>query len=282
MSHQVNSIWSAYTYLQYCRKGKVVLSGSDDISNDIIETKTTTDSKPPTTADYNGIHEDFTEKTLIYVSNDNEIVITETNKSEIHIIDLPISNLTITVTHASSEDNNVTKSIPAEHSNNINITIDDRLKNCADKNATDENEIDSNNVIDSDEIIPCETPEKVDNGTALILTPFIEKGQIKEARKACKVNPEVFLGYDSYSGFLTVNKTYNSNTFFWYFPVQHKKVNETPWIIWLQGGPGVSSLIGLFDEIGPFKFNNFGDLKGKNIRVRDFSRYSYAFALVSG
>ncbi|XP_046961869.1 venom serine carboxypeptidase-like [Vanessa cardui] len=117
------------------------------------------------------------------------------------------------------------------------------------------------NVLGSEESIPCEVPVKVDNGTALILTPFIEKGQIEEARNASIVNSDIFLGYQSYSGFLTVNKTYNSNIFFWYFPVEGKPVNETPWIIWLQGGPGASSMTGLFDEIGPFKVNPAGTLK---------------------
>ncbi|XP_053613853.1 vitellogenic carboxypeptidase-like [Plodia interpunctella] len=97
---------------------------------------------------------------------------------------------------------------------------------------------------------------KPDNGVALILTPLIEDGRIDEARNASKVDSEQFLGLESYSGFLTVNETYNSNLFFWYFPVENKTVSETPWIIWLQGGPGASSLTGLFDEIGPLKLEN--------------------------
>lgn len=131
------------------------------------------------------------------------------------------------------------------------------------------------NVITSDESIPCEIPVKEDNGTALILTPFIENGQIDKARDASKVNSTVFFGFDSYSGFITVNKTYNSNIFFWYFPVENKPVNETPWIIWLQGGPGASSLTGLFDEIGPFKLSPFGTLKSKV-----YNKISFSFVIV--
>ncbi|XP_041977441.1 uncharacterized protein LOC121731840 [Aricia agestis] len=111
----------------------------------------------------------------------------------------------------------------------------------------------SENVINSEEIELCKDKVKVDNGTALILTPLIEDGKIEEARSSSRVDPDLFLGFESHTGFLTVNKTYDSNLFFWYFPVQDKPVNETPWIIWLQGGPGASSLVGLFDEIGPFK-----------------------------
>ncbi|GFX54290.1 probable serine carboxypeptidase CPVL [Trichonephila clavipes] len=54
----------------------------------------------------------------------------------------------------------------------------------------------------------------------LILTPYIENGQIEEARSLSKVGrlPRVPSNIPSYSGFITVNKTYNSNMFFWFFP----------------------------------------------------------------
>ncbi|XP_068620967.1 venom serine carboxypeptidase-like [Battus philenor] len=92
-----------------------------------------------------------------------------------------------------------------------------------------------------------------ENLSPLILTPYIENGKIDEARNASLVDPQMFLGVKSYSGYFTVNKTYNSNIFFWYFPVENNPIKKTPWIIWLQGGPGASSMTGLFDEIGPFK-----------------------------
>ncbi|CAH2067363.1 unnamed protein product, partial [Iphiclides podalirius] len=97
--------------------------------------------------------------------------------------------------------------------------------------------------------------------TALILTPLIEEGRICEARNASKVNSKLFLGVESYSGYFTVNKMYNSNIFFWYFPVENKPVNTTPWIVWLQGGPGASSMTGLFEEIGPFVIDSAFALK---------------------
>ncbi|XP_026487666.2 venom serine carboxypeptidase-like [Vanessa tameamea] len=92
-----------------------------------------------------------------------------------------------------------------------------------------------------------------DAGDPVLLTPLIEEKKIEEARRAAYVDPENLLpGMDSYAGYLTVNKEYNANLWFWYFPVADKSVEETPWIIWLQGGPGASSLYGLFTEIGPF------------------------------
>lgn len=51
----------------------------------------------------------------------------------------------------------------------------------------------------------------------------------------------------SFSGYLTNNETSNSHLFFWYF--------YRPVVLWLQGGPGGSSLDGLSYEIGPFLIN---------------------------
>lgn len=55
----------------------------------------------------------------------------------------------------------------------------------------------------------------------------------------------------SFSGYLTVNHTYNNNLFFWFFPAQNKP-SAAPIIVWLQGGPGWPSMYGLFKENGPF------------------------------
>lgn len=56
---------------------------------------------------------------------------------------------------------------------------------------------------------------------------------------------------ESYSGFITVNRTSNSNLFFWYFPAENGNTSA-PFILWLQGGPGSSSMYGLLKENGPF------------------------------
>lgn len=64
----------------------------------------------------------------------------------------------------------------------------------------------------------------------------------------------------SYSGYFTVNATYGSNMFFWYFPAQNKDPNA-PLIMFLQGGPGASSMFGLFSEMGPYRVS----ADGKNL-----------------
>lgn len=90
----------------------------------------------------------------------------------------------------------------------------------------------------------------------LILTQYIESQQILKGRELAYVNYGDLLskGIDSYSGYFTVNKTYNSNLFFWYFPARNNAANA-PVVVWLQGGPGASSLYGLFMESGPVSIN---------------------------
>ncbi|KAM3964765.1 venom serine carboxypeptidase [Aphomia sociella] len=101
-----------------------------------------------------------------------------------------------------------------------------------------------------------------DAGSPLLLTPLIEEKKLKEAREAAYVDSDYLLpDMDSYAGYLTVNKEYNANLWFWYFPVADKNIEETPLILWLQGGPGASSLYGLFTEIGPFIVTNDNTLE---------------------
>ncbi|VVC91930.1 unnamed protein product [Leptidea sinapis] len=94
-----------------------------------------------------------------------------------------------------------------------------------------------------------------DTGAPLFLTPYIERGNITEGRRLARVPFTESLGFKSYAGYFTVNKQYDSNQFFWYFPaiVPNK---DAPVIVWLQGGPGATSLFGLFTENGPLRVHN--------------------------
>lgn len=94
-----------------------------------------------------------------------------------------------------------------------------------------------------------------DNGEPLILTPYIESGRIEEARKAARVSHKAFQNVTHYTGFFTVNKTHNTNLFAWFCPSESNAATD-PVVLWLQGGPGSTSLFGLFSENGPFKMKN--------------------------
>ncbi|KAM5302888.1 putative serine carboxypeptidase CPVL [Glossophaga mutica] len=107
-------------------------------------------------------------------------------------------------------------------------------------------------------------PHEGDTGEPLLLTPYIEAGNAIEGRRLSAVPPLQGLNVVSYCGFLTVNTTYNSNLFFWFFPAQIQS-STAPVVLWLQGGPGSSSLQGLFTEHGPYVVT-----KNLTLDARDF------------
>nr|XP_048296102.1 probable serine carboxypeptidase CPVL [Myodes glareolus] len=107
-------------------------------------------------------------------------------------------------------------------------------------------------------------PFKGNAGQPLFLSPYIKAGKIKEGQKKSTVSPFPGMSLKSYSGYLTVNKTYNSNLFFWFFPAQVDPKNA-PVVLWLQGGPGGSSMFGLFEEHGPYVIT-----RDMTVLARDF------------
>ncbi|XP_014208022.1 venom serine carboxypeptidase-like [Copidosoma floridanum] len=85
----------------------------------------------------------------------------------------------------------------------------------------------------------------------LLLTRYIENGRIREARQKAEVHHEEFGNVKSYAGFITTNKTYNSNAFFW-FVLSQTNPRDDPVILYSNGGPGVPVLSVLFNNNGPF------------------------------
>jgi len=63
-----------------------------------------------------------------------------------------------------------------------------------------------------------------------------------------------------YAGTLLVDEKNDGNLFFW-LVTSLKTEHDKNLIIWLNGGPGCSSMDGLFLEVGPFKMRDTGKLE---------------------
>lgn len=58
-----------------------------------------------------------------------------------------------------------------------------------------------------------------------------------------------------YAGYLDVDVSHGRNLFYW-FAESQKSPTSDPLVLWLNGGPGCSSLGGMFTENGPFVVQN--------------------------
>jgi len=56
------------------------------------------------------------------------------------------------------------------------------------------------------------------------------------------------------AGYLQPSPKLGNGLFYWFFKSQDKN-SAAPLILWLQGGPGCSSMLGLFTENGPFELS---------------------------
>jgi hypothetical protein len=77
------------------------------------------------------------------------------------------------------------------------------------------------------------------NGVKTILLPNGVQIRYKEPGQVCETTP----GVNSFSGYIDLAP--DVHTFFWFFEARHNPA-DAPITLWLNGGPGVDSLMGLF------------------------------------
>ncbi|KAD4179342.1 hypothetical protein E3N88_27933 [Mikania micrantha] len=72
--------------------------------------------------------------------------------------------------------------------------------------------------------------------------------------------------FNQYSGYVTVNPT-AGRALFYYFVESPTSSSTKPLVLWLNGGPGCSSMIGAMSELGPFRINS----DGKTLFMNDYA-----------
>jgi vitellogenic carboxypeptidase-like protein len=88
------------------------------------------------------------------------------------------------------------------------------------------------------------------SGKATVLTSKLPHDH-RSAQDEAHVHLKGYNATELYSGFFEIDAATGSNSFFIYStPVSGR--TDAPVLLWLNGGPGASSLLGFFDELGPF------------------------------
>ncbi|KAH9363902.1 hypothetical protein HPB48_011210 [Haemaphysalis longicornis] len=113
-------------------------------------------------------------------------------------------------------------------------------------------------------------------GAPLFLTEYIQGGRIREGQNRSEVPLfKRLAGVKAHSGYITVNASMGSNLFFLYLKAAKDPRGDAPLILWLQGGPGKSSLCGQFLEGGPLGIAADGRLYRRKLTLQEKANIVY-------
>ncbi|GAB2275292.1 Serine carboxypeptidase-like 34 [Dionaea muscipula] len=95
-----------------------------------------------------------------------------------------------------------------------------------------------------------EEEEDADNDKRLLISNEILSAQDADLVVGLPGQPRV--SFKHYAGYVTVNASHGRALFYWFFEATEKPKNK-PLLLWLNGGPGCSSIgYGAAEELGPF------------------------------
>jgi serine carboxypeptidase-like clade 2 len=89
------------------------------------------------------------------------------------------------------------------------------------------------------------------------------------------------VNFDQYSGYVTVSEEHG-RALFYYFVESPYETASKPLVLWLNGGPGCSSLgAGAFQELGPFRVNPDGKTLSRNMHAWNNGRLLIDYSILS-
>ncbi|KAI3719621.1 hypothetical protein L6452_20523 [Arctium lappa] len=87
---------------------------------------------------------------------------------------------------------------------------------------------------------------------------------LKETDKIDRLPGQPYVKFNQYGGYVTVNES-AGRAFYYYFVEAENHKQSLPLLLWLNGGPGCSSLAyGAMQELGPFRVNSDGKTLYRN------------------
>ncbi|KAM7472547.1 hypothetical protein LguiA_010730 [Lonicera macranthoides] len=90
-----------------------------------------------------------------------------------------------------------------------------------------------------------------------------QKG-MKEKDRIKKLPGQPHVKFEQYGGYVTINETAGRAFYYYFAEAQHNK-KSLPLLLWLNGGPGCSSLAyGAMQELGPFRVHSDGKTLYRN------------------